>query len=95
MPDFRKGQSCEHAGLLERIFGFLQEWGRHPDDWLGGQVKRIDRTDGDIDTLSKRLAYIRTWTYVAQRTGWVDAESHWRGETRAVEDRLSDALHAR
>jgi ATP-dependent RNA helicase SUPV3L1/SUV3 len=30
---------------------------------------------------------------VAQRTGWVEDESHWRGATRAVEDRLSDALH--
>jgi ATP-dependent RNA helicase SUPV3L1/SUV3 len=59
--------------------------------WRGRS--RIDRTDGDIDALSKRLAYIRTWTYVAQRTGWVEDESHWRGATRAVEDRLSDALH--
>jgi hypothetical protein len=67
--------------------------GRVPDDWLSRQVRRIDRTDGDIDALSKRLAYIRTWTYVAQRTGWVEDESHWRGATRAVEDRLSDALH--
>jgi ATP-dependent RNA helicase SUPV3L1/SUV3 len=93
IPDFRGISHAEHAGLLERIFGFLREWGRVPDDWIGAQVKRIDRTDGDIDTLSKRLAYIRTWTYVAQRTGWVDDESHWRGATRAVEDRLSDALH--
>jgi ATP-dependent RNA helicase SUPV3L1/SUV3 len=60
---------------------------------MARQVKRIDRTEGDIDTLSKRLAYIRTWTYVAQRKGWLDDESHWRGATRAVEDRLSDALH--
>ena len=43
--------------------------------------------------MSKRLAYIRTWTYVAQRNGWVDDADHWRDETRAVEDRLSDALH--
>ena len=57
-------------------------------------VERIDKPGGDIDTISKRLAYIRTWTYVAQRKGWVEDESHWREETRAVEDRLSDALHA-
>jgi ATP-dependent RNA helicase SUPV3L1/SUV3 len=61
---------------------------------LDRQIKRIDRTEGDIDTLSKRLAYIRTWTYVAQRKNWVADETHWRQETRAVEDRLSDALHA-
>ncbi|MDE0589056.1 helicase-related protein [Halocynthiibacter sp. C4] len=93
IPDFRGISHGEHSGLLEKIFGFLQDVNRVPDDWLARQVKRIDRTDGDIDTLSKRLAYIRTWTYVAQRKGWLDDESHWRGVTRAVEDRLSDALH--
>jgi ATP-dependent RNA helicase SUPV3L1/SUV3 len=92
IPDFRGISHAEHADLLGRIFGFLHDGGRVPDDWLSRQVRRIDRTDGDIDTLSKRLAYIRTWTYVAQRTGWVEDESHWRGATRAVEDRLSDAL---
>ncbi len=93
IPDFRGISHAEHISLLERIFGFLREFGRVPDDWLSRQIERIDRTDGDIDTLSRRLAYIRTWTYVAQRKGWVDDESHWRGTTRAVEDRLSDALH--
>ncbi len=95
IPDFRGISHAEHAGLLETIYSDLHERGRVPDDWLARQVKRIDRTDGDIDTLSKRLSYIRTWTYVAQRKGWVDDEMHWRGATRAVEDRLSDALHER
>ncbi|MEL6206354.1 MAG: helicase-related protein [Pseudomonadota bacterium] len=93
VPDFRGISHAEHASLLERLFGFLHEFGRVPDDWMGQQVARIDRTDGEIDALSKRLAYIRTWTYVAQRSGWLDDESHWREATRAVEDRLSDALH--
>ncbi len=93
IPDFRGISQAEHASLLETIYCDLHELGRIPDDWLGRQIKRIDRTDGDIDTLSKRLAYIRTWTYVAQRKDWVDDEDHWRGATRAVEDRLSDALH--
>jgi len=95
IPDFRSVSAQEHATLLHRLFGFLQDRGRIPEDWLAAQVARIDRTEGDIDTLSKRLAFIRTWTYVAQRQSWVENENHWRGETRAVEDRLSDALHAR
>ncbi|MDE3122991.1 MAG: helicase, partial [Paracoccaceae bacterium] len=94
IPDFRSASETEHATLLARIFEFLHGPGRVPGDWLARAIKRIDRTDGDIDAISRRLAYIRTWTYVAQRKGWVDDESHWRGETRAVEDRLSDALHA-
>jgi ATP-dependent RNA helicase SUPV3L1/SUV3 len=93
VPDFRGISASEHSGLLARIYGFLQD-GKIPSDWLARAIRRIDRTHGDIDAISKRLAYIRTWTYVAQRSGWVDDESHWRGETRAVEDRLSDALHA-
>jgi ATP-dependent RNA helicase SUPV3L1/SUV3 len=93
IPDFRGISSGEHAGMLEVIFGYLHDKGRVPRDYMARQIARIDRSDGDIDTLSKRLAYIRTWTYVAQRKGWVEDESHWRGETRAVEDRLSDALH--
>ncbi|MBY6157083.1 helicase-related protein [Pseudooceanicola nitratireducens] len=95
IPDFRGISHAEHSSLLMQIFADLHQHGRVPDDWLARQIKRIDRTDGDIDTLSKRLAFIRTWTYVAQRSGWVADENHWRGETRAVEDRLSDALHER
>ena len=94
IPDFRSNGGADHVQLLQRMFGFLQD-GRVPSDWLAKAVARIDLCDGDIDAISKRLAYIRTWTYVAQRKGWVEDESHWRDETRAVEDRLSDALHAR
>ena len=99
IPDFRGTSEADHYGLLVQMFDFLIGrgigGGRVPTDYLAKAIARIDRTDGDIDALSKRLAYIRTWTYVAQRKNWVDDESHWRGETRAVEDRLSDALHAR
>jgi len=93
VPDFRGISKGEHAGLLTRIFTDLHQIGHIDENWFALQVARIDRDDGDIDTLSKRLAYIRTWTYVAQRKGWLRDENHWRDQTRAVEDRLSDALH--
>ncbi|WP_225030119.1 helicase-related protein [Xinfangfangia pollutisoli] len=98
IPDFRSASESEHAHLLTRIYEFLcgrgLGGGRIPSDWLAKSIQRIDRTDGGIEALSRRLAYIRTWTYVTQRKNWVDDEAHWRDETRAVEDRLSDALHA-
>ena len=98
VPDFRAASDSEHIGLLTRIFDYLTGRGlaqtRIPSDWLAKAIERIDKPGGDIETISKRLAYIRTWTYVAQRNGWVEDESHWREETRAVEDRLSDGLHA-
>ena len=93
IPDFRGISPTEHAGLLRRLYAFLHDGGQIPTDWFAAQIERIDKVTGDIDTLSKRLAYIRTWTYVTERRGWVADESHWRGRTREVEDRLSDALH--
>ena len=93
IPDFRGISGREHADLLSTIYNYLHEKGEVPQDWLALQIKRIDNTQGEIDALSKRLAYIRTWTYVAQRKDWVGDHQHWREATRAVEDRLSDALH--
>lgn len=95
LPDFRGIGRGTHADLVAVIYNYLHQSGCIPDEWMERQIKVIDRTDGDIDTLSKRLAFIRTWTYVAQRKGWTNDESHWREQTRSVEDRLSDALHER
>ncbi|MGB0902435.1 helicase-related protein [Halocynthiibacter sp.] len=92
IPDFRGISPGEHANLLMTVFNHLKE-GPLPEDWLLRQIKRLDQTEGDIDALSKRLSFIRTWTYVSQRKNWTKDENHWRAATRAVEDRLSDALH--
>ncbi len=43
--------------------------------------------------LQQRLAHVRTWTYAANRPDWVDDADDFRARTRAVEDKLSDALH--
>ncbi|MBC6443503.1 MAG: disulfide oxidoreductase [Rhodobacteraceae bacterium] len=94
IPDFRQVSTNEHNAIARKIFELLHETGELPHAWLADQVARIDKNYGDIDTLAKRLAYVRTWTYVAQRKGWVSDETYWRDKTRAVEDRLSDALHA-
>ncbi|MGH6831529.1 MAG: helicase, partial [Methyloceanibacter sp.] len=71
------------------------EEGKIPADWFAQQVSLADRTDGDLDTLSSRLAQIRTWTFVSHHAQWLDDPGHWQGRTRAIEDTLSDALHER
>src|SRR5882724_5068443 len=96
LPDFRKLTPDEHARLAGQIFRYLASAeGVLPEDWLARQIARLDIIDGDVDTLSGRLAQIRTWTYAAHRQGWTGDPSRWQAETRAVEDRLSDALHER
>ncbi|HSC17373.1 MAG TPA: helicase-related protein [Rhizomicrobium sp.] len=96
LPDFRKLSPDEHVKLVEQIYRHLMsDHGALPEDWLARHVSRLDETEGDVATLSGRLAQIRTWTYAAHRPGWVRDAAHWQETTRAIEDRLSDALHER
>jgi len=96
IPDFRKVASDGHARLLKSIFLHLAGAdGRLPADWLAHQVNRLDRTDGDIETLTQRVAGVRTWTFVSHNTAWLDDAAYWQERSREVEDRLSDALHDR
>ena len=95
IPDFRKTMHEQHTRLLGRIFRHLSgAAARLPTDWVAAQMTGLDRTDGDIDTLAMRIAHVRTWTYVAHRPDWLDDSRHWQERARAIEDRLSDALHA-
>jgi ATP-dependent RNA helicase SUPV3L1/SUV3 len=95
LPDYRKIAPANHAELVVTLYGFLQRDGAIKTDWFAHQVALADRTDGDIDTLSTRIAHIRTWTFAANRPDWLSDPEHWQEMTRAVEDRLSDALHER
>ena len=95
VPDYRKIAPATHAELAVTLYGFLMREGNIPTDWFARQVAQADRTDGDIDTLSNRIAHVRTWTFVANRPDWLADPEHWQGVTRAVEDKLSDALHER
>ncbi len=95
VPDYRKIAPAAHAELVTTLYGFLMRKGRIPDDWFAAQVAQADRTDGDIDTLSARIAQIRTWTFAANRPDWLADPEHWQDISRGVEDKLSDALHER
>jgi ATP-dependent RNA helicase SUPV3L1/SUV3 len=95
IPDYRKISPATHAELVTTLYGFLMRQGTIPVDWFARQVDQADQTSGDIDTLSNRIAHIRTWTFAANRPDWLADPEHWQGITRAVEDRLSDALHER
>lgn len=93
IPDFRKTMTDSHLQLLKQLFGMLVR-GPLPEDHLRSQIGRLNRPEGDVDALTTRLAWIRTWTYVTQRTDWIKDAGHWQGEARKVEDSLSDALHS-
>src|SRR5262245_45210853 len=78
LPDYRKISPSAHAELVVTLYGFLMREGRISDDWYAKQVEQADRTDGDIDTLSTRIAHIRTWTFAANRPDWLKDRSEER-----------------
>jgi len=94
LPDFRKIAPEEHARLVGRIAGYiLPEGGRIPREWAKAEIDNLDRPEGDLDMLQQRLAHVRTWSYIAHRSYWLDDAETFRARTRDVEDKLSDVLH--
>ncbi|MGN6143558.1 MAG: helicase-related protein [Mesorhizobium sp.] len=95
LPDYRRIAPAQHADLIASIYMDLARHGHVDENYMAEQVRRADTTEGDIDTLSHRIAQIRTWTFVSNRPGWLADPTHWQEKTREIEDRLSDALHER
>lgn len=94
LPDFRQLGVDPHARFVARLWQDLQD-GYIGADFVAARIAELDRMQGDIDTLQGRIAAIRSWAYICQRPDWVLARDEMAARARAVEAKLSDALHAR
>ena len=94
LPDFRQIGVETHARFVARLWRDLQN-GYLGADYVGARIAELDRMQGDVDTLQGRIAAIRSWAYICQRPDWVLARDEMAARARAVEAKLSDALHAR
>ncbi len=94
IPDYRQLILEDHVALLGDVFRQLATpRGRLSADWMERRIRGLDQTTGAIDDLLARLAFIRTWTYIAHHPSWLVDADDWQARTRAIEDRVSDALH--
>jgi len=57
------------------------------------QLQQLDKLEGNVDSLSNRIANVRTWSYVANKVNWVENQDYWIERTKNLEDKLSDRLH--
>ncbi|MGN6356738.1 MAG: helicase-related protein [Novosphingobium sp.] len=94
LPDFRHQGAETHARFVARLWQDLAR-GQLGADYVAQAIAGLDHVSGDIDTLQGRIAAIRSWSYITQRPDWVLARDEMAARARAVEARLSDALHAR
>ncbi len=95
IPNFRRGMWTQHLRFLDTVYRQIAHSGRLAHDWIAARINRLDRKDGDIETLTARIEQVRVWAYIAHRNDWLDEAGTWQVQTRSLEDRLSDALHER
>ena len=94
LPDFRQQGAETHSRFVARLWQDLRH-GYLGADYVAQAIAQQDNPSGDIDTLQGRIAAVRSWAYITQRPDWVLAREEMAARARAVETRLSDALHAR
>ncbi len=94
LPDFRQQGSETHSRFVARLWQDLRH-GQLGSDYVAQAIAALDNPAGDIDTLQGRIASVRSWSYITQRPDWVLAKDEMAARARAVEARLSDALHGR
>ena len=94
IPDFVKKTYGNHYEVIENVFKFLSsESGKITDEYMRLQLMKLDKLDGNVDSLSNRIANVRTWSYVSNKNNWIENQSYWIEKTKLLEDRLSDRLH--
>ena len=94
IPDFVKKTYGNHYEVIGNVFKYLNsKKGKIPNDYLRLQLMKLDKLDGNVDSLSNRIANVRTWSYVSNKNNWVEDHNYWIEKTKLLEDRLSDRLH--
>ena len=94
IPDFTKSSYNEHTDIIYKVFSFLSsDKGKITNDWMKQQLINLNNYEGNIDSLANRISYIRTWSYVSNKSNWVENADYWIAKTKEIEDRLSEKLH--
>ena len=94
IPDFVKKTYGNHLEVVSKVFSFLNSKdGKITSDYMRLQLIKLDKLEGNVDSLSNRIANVRTWSYVSNKINWVESQSYWIEKTKLLEDRLSDRLH--
>ena len=95
IPDFVKKTYGNHLEVVSKVFGFLNgQKGKISNNYMRQQLAKIlDKLEGNIDSLSNRIANVRTWSYVSNKVNWVENQNYWIERTKLLEDKLSDRLH--
>jgi ATP-dependent RNA helicase SUPV3L1/SUV3 len=94
IPDFVKKTYGNHYEVIGSVFKYLSSGKQQiTDEFMRLQLIKLDKLEGNVDSLSNRIANVRTWSYVSNKNNWTENQDYWIEKTKHLEDRLSDRLH--
>jgi len=94
IPDFVKKTYGNHYEVISNVFKYLSsEKGKITNDYMHFQLMKLNKLEGNVDSLSNRIANVRTWSYVSNKNNWIENQEYWIEKTKLLEDKLSDRLH--
>ncbi len=94
IPDFVKKTYGHHLEVVNKVFNFLTgNEKKIPNYYMKKQLSMLDKLDGNVDSISNRISNVRTWSYVSNKSNWVENQDYWIERTKNLEDKLSDRLH--
>ncbi len=94
IPDFVKKTYGHHLEIVKKVFQFLKGGkAKITNQYMKAQLSNLDKLEGNVDSISHRIANVRTWSYVANKSNWVENQDYWIERTKYLEDKLSDRLH--
>ena len=94
IPDFVKKTYGNHYEVIANVFKYLNsKKGKITNDYMHLQLMKLNKLEGNVDSLSNRIANVRTWSYVSNKNNWVENQNYWVEKTKLLEDKLSDRLH--
>ena len=94
IPDFVKQAYGNHLDVVSRVFNFLITGKmRVLNSYMREQLNNLDKIDGNVDSITNRIANVRTWSYVSNKKNWIENQDYWIERTKLLEDKLSDRLH--
>ena len=94
IPDFVKKTYGHHLEVVSKVFGFLNgKEKKVTNTYMKQQLSVLNKLEGNVDSLSNRIANVRTWSYVSNKVNWVENQDYWVERTKLLEDKLSDRLH--
>ena len=86
IPDFVKKTYGNHIEVVGKVFNFLNSnEGKITNDYMRLQLMKLDKLEGNVDSLSNRIANVRTWSYVSNKNNWIENQEYWIEKTKHLE----------